>query len=85
MTTVNNYINGQIVPPTSNQYLDILNPATSTSIGKVALSTSADANAAVLAAQAAYPKWSSMTVKARGRSCSKSTHWFNPTRRNWHS
>jgi len=65
MTIVNNYINGQIVPPTSNQYLDILNPATSTSIGKVALSTSADANAAVVAAHAAYPKWSSMTVKAR--------------------
>eukprot|EP00571_Detonula_confervacea_P007219 CAMPEP_0172328344 /NCGR_PEP_ID=MMETSP1058-20130122/60303_1 /TAXON_ID=83371 /ORGANISM="Detonula confervacea, Strain CCMP 353" /LENGTH=518 /DNA_ID=CAMNT_0013045457 /DNA_START=1746 /DNA_END=3302 /DNA_ORIENTATION=- len=65
MTTVNNYIAGQIVPPSSNQYLDILNPSTSTTIGKVALSTSSDVDAAVSAAHAAFDQWSSMTVKSR--------------------
>ena len=50
MTTVNNYINGEIVPPTTNEYLDIINPSNSECIGKVALSNSTDVNAAVTAA-----------------------------------
>lgn len=65
MTTVNNYINGKIVPPSSNQYLDVLDPATSAPIGRVALSTPADVHDAVLAAHAAFPSWSAKTVKAR--------------------
>ena len=50
MTTVNNYINGEIVPPTTNEYLYIINPSNSKCIGKVALSNSTDVNAAVTAA-----------------------------------
>jgi malonate-semialdehyde dehydrogenase (acetylating)/methylmalonate-semialdehyde dehydrogenase len=64
-TTVDNYINGQAVPPSSNDYLDILNPSTCAIIGKVALSSHSDVNAAVAAANAAFPAWSALTVKAR--------------------
>ena len=64
-TTVDNYIGGQIVPPSSNQYLDVINPSTSTVIGKVALSTSSDVDSAVSAASAAFDSWSATTAKAR--------------------
>jgi len=66
MTTVNNYINGEIVPPSTNQYLDIINPSDSSILGKVAISNSTDVNAAVTAANNAFSnKWSCMTVKSR--------------------
>jgi len=65
MTTVNNYINGEVVPPSTNEYLDIINPSDSSILGKVAKSNSTDVNAAVTAANNAFPKWSNMTVKAR--------------------
>ena len=47
MTTVNNYINGEIVPPSSNEYLDVINPSDSSIIGKVGLSNAQDVNCAV--------------------------------------
>ena len=65
MTTVNNYINGEVVPPSTNEYLDIINPSDSTILGKVAISNSTDVNAAVIAANDAFSKWSNMTVKSR--------------------
>jgi len=65
MTTVNNYINGEIVPPSTNEYLDIINPSDSSILGEVAISNSTDVNTAVTAANNAFLKWSNMTVKAR--------------------
>ena len=66
MTTVNNYINGEVVPPSTNEYLDIINPSDSTILGKVAISNSTDVNAAVTAANNAFSnKWCNMTVKSR--------------------
>ena len=47
MTTVNNYINGEIVPPSSNEYLDVINPSDSSIIGKVGLSNAQDVDCAV--------------------------------------
>jgi malonate-semialdehyde dehydrogenase (acetylating)/methylmalonate-semialdehyde dehydrogenase len=64
-TIVDNYIGGKVVPPSSNEYLDVINPATSGVIGKVALSTAADVDAAVAVAAAAFESWSAMTNKAR--------------------
>ena len=52
-TIVDNYIGGKVVPPSSNEYLDIINPATSGVIGKVALPNTADVDAAVDADAAA--------------------------------
>lgn len=65
MTTVDNYINGSVAPPSSGEYLDVVNPSNSAVVGKVALSAAADVDAAVSAAHAAFGDWSSMTVKAR--------------------
>jgi malonate-semialdehyde dehydrogenase (acetylating)/methylmalonate-semialdehyde dehydrogenase len=60
---VDNYINGSFVPLKS--YLDVVNPSTGAVIGKVGISTSNDVEAAVAAANAAYPAWSALTIKAR--------------------
>ena len=64
-TIVDNYIGGDVVPPSSNEYLDVINPATSDLIGKVALSTASDVHSAVSAASAAFESWSGLTCKAR--------------------
>ena len=53
ITIVDNYIGSKVVPPSSNEYLDVINPATSGIVGKVALSTAADVDAAVDADAAA--------------------------------
>lgn len=60
-----NYVGGTFVPPSTGEYMSVLNPADSTEIGKVALSSKADVDSAVEAAKAAFPSWSSMTIKAR--------------------
>ncbi|KAL9187570.1 hypothetical protein ACHAXT_001673 [Thalassiosira profunda] len=65
IATIDNYIDGAPSPPAGGQYLDVLSPADSSKIGKVALSTSADVDAAVSAAHAAFPQWSGRTTKSR--------------------
>jgi len=65
MTDANNYIGGHFVPPSTGEYMPVYNPADSSEIGRVAISTSEDVNKAVEAAKAAFPSWSSMTIKAR--------------------
>ena len=63
--TVDNYINGAFVPPTTNSYLPVTSPSTSATIGSVALSSTSDVHAAVSAASAAFPAWSALTIKSR--------------------
>ena len=63
--TVDNYIGGKFVPPSTGQYMDVGNPADSSTIGKVGLSATSDVNDAVAAAEKAFPAWSQMTMKAR--------------------
>lgn len=65
MITVDNYISGKFVAPSTGEYLDVLNPADSKTIGKVGLSCAKDVDEAVDAAEAAFPAWSSLTIKAR--------------------
>lgn len=57
------YIDGQWVTPLGRQTAPVINPATATSIGKVALGAPADAEAAIAAARKAFPAWS-MTSRA---------------------
>eukprot|EP00804_Cyclotella_cryptica_P019452 CCRYP_006624-RA/>CCRYP_006624-RA protein AED:0.03 eAED:0.03 QI:221/1/1/1/0.66/0.5/4/1737/527 len=64
-TIIHNYIHGQHVPPTTKQYLPVLNPTTSTPLATVPLSTSTDVTTAIHAAHAAFPAWSGRTVKSR--------------------
>ena len=48
--TVDNYINGTFVTPTTGSYMPILSPFTSGTVGSVAVSAKADVDAAVSAA-----------------------------------
>ncbi len=62
-----NYIGGQWVSSVTSEYQDVFNPARGEVIAKVPLSTSADVDAAVEAATAAFPKWRATPVVERAR------------------
>ena len=64
-TQVHNYIGGKFVPPSSGEFLDVENPANLATIGKVGISNAKDVDLAVSTAKAAFPAWSSLTIKAR--------------------
>ncbi|MGB3810339.1 MAG: aldehyde dehydrogenase family protein [Parvibaculum sp.] len=59
------YINGQWVDPTTPKTLDVINPATEESIGKISMGSKADVDKAVAAAKAAFPKFSTTTRQER--------------------
>lgn len=60
-----NFIGGQWVEPSSGEYDDVFNPATSGVIAHAPLSNADDVGSAVLAAKEAFGPWSSMTPRAR--------------------
>lgn len=62
---LSNYIDGALVPPTSRRYLDNFEPATGAVASQVPDSDRADLEAAVTAAQAAYPAWSGLSAAER--------------------
>ncbi|NDJ15802.1 CoA-acylating methylmalonate-semialdehyde dehydrogenase [Myxacorys almedinensis] len=55
--TAQNYINGAWCTPTTDTYLDIINPATTTALGKVPLSSGAEVDRAAQAASVAFAAW----------------------------
>ncbi|MEP1229987.1 MAG: aldehyde dehydrogenase family protein [Litorimonas sp.] len=59
------YIDGSWVEPNSSQIQPVVNPATESSIGDVALGNSNDVDAAVAAAKAAFPAYARTTIKQR--------------------
>jgi malonate-semialdehyde dehydrogenase (acetylating) / methylmalonate-semialdehyde dehydrogenase len=52
-----NYINGEWVPSSSSREIEVINPATAQAVGIMPLSTLAEADQAIEAAQAAFPEW----------------------------
>lgn len=62
-----NYINGEWVESSASQYEDVFNPATEEILCKVPMSTKADLDQAVLAADEAFQTWSKMAVPRRAR------------------
>jgi malonate-semialdehyde dehydrogenase (acetylating) / methylmalonate-semialdehyde dehydrogenase len=62
VVVADNYINGKFVPPSTNQYMDVLNPSNSHVIGKVGLSSSIDVAHAVQVAVSAQQGWSNGTT-----------------------
>ncbi|MEN9571319.1 MAG: hypothetical protein RL172_2550 [Bacteroidota bacterium] len=62
---VKNYINGQFVPATSGKSIDVVSPVDGTVLSSVPMSGYADLDAAVAAAQKAFPAWSRTPVKER--------------------
>src|SRR6202167_1753105 len=57
LTKVPNYVNGQWVESSATEWLEVTNPATGETIARTPLSDTAEVNAAVEAAAAAYPEW----------------------------
>jgi malonate-semialdehyde dehydrogenase (acetylating)/methylmalonate-semialdehyde dehydrogenase len=61
------WINGQRAAPDGNRQQDVFNPATGAVAGKVLLAGARDVDAAVAAAQAAFPKWADTPPIRRAR------------------
>ena len=62
-----NYIGGNLIGPLSGNFIDNINPATGELYGKIPDSNSKDVNAAVAAAQKAFPGWSQTPAEERFR------------------
>src|SRR5689334_6047614 len=62
---VRNYIGGAFVDADAASRLDVFNPADGSVISHVPLSTNADVDRAVGAAEKALPEWSAMPIKER--------------------
>ncbi|MDP2386514.1 MAG: aldehyde dehydrogenase [Bacteroidota bacterium] len=58
MLKIQNYINGELVPPTGNQYLDNYDPARGKVYSYIPDSDEKDVETAVAAAKEAFPAWS---------------------------
>ena len=59
------YINGEWVDPSDPKYLDVINPATEESIGKIAMGNSTDVDKAVAAAKEAFESFSQTSKEER--------------------
>jgi len=64
---IDHYTGGRVVAGTSGRAQDVFNPATWAVTGQVALANAAEVNAAVAAAQAAFPAWSDTPPIRRAR------------------
>lgn len=59
------YIDGNWVDPVTPQSVDVINPATESAVGRVAMGSAADVDRAVKAARAAFTSYSQTSVKER--------------------
>ncbi|WP_229725214.1 CoA-acylating methylmalonate-semialdehyde dehydrogenase [Hymenobacter baengnokdamensis] len=62
---IRNYVAGQPIDTPAAALLDVFSPLSGAVISAMPLSTAADLDAAVKAAQAAFPAWSAMPIKER--------------------
>ena len=65
--TIDNFIGGRWVPAHASDFFDVHNPAVGDVIGRTPLSTPADVDAAVRAAQDAFPAWRDTPVNVRAQ------------------
>lgn len=65
MQSILHYIKGQLVEPRSGKYLDNIDPATGSVYSRVPDGDADDVNAAVDAAEQAFPAWSQMPAEKR--------------------
>ncbi len=65
MLKIENYINGELVKPVSENYLDNFNPATGEVYSLIPDSDEKDVESAVEAARKAFPDWSKMSAEQR--------------------
>lgn len=67
MEKILNYINGELLAPSSGKYLENKNPATSEAFSLVPESDANDLNNAIKSAQSAFPEWSRSSVAERAK------------------
>ena len=67
LDTITHYINGVKTDTVSGRYADVFNPALGEPVAKVALGTAEEVDAAVQAAQAAFPSWAATPPLTRAR------------------
>lgn len=67
MELIYNYINGVLVAPQGEEYIDNFEPATGKVYSKIPRSQADDVAAAVSAAEAAFPAWSALSIQERSR------------------
>lgn len=67
MEVVQNYIGGNWVPADATGVVDVTNPATGEVIARTPLSSAADVDRAVIAANAAFPDWRATPPQVRAR------------------
>jgi aminomuconate-semialdehyde/2-hydroxymuconate-6-semialdehyde dehydrogenase len=67
METIHHFINGRFVEPISGQYLDNFEPATGAVYSILPDGDARDVDAAVAAAEQAFPKWSATPAEQRSR------------------
>ena len=60
-----NFINGELIVPIAGNYLDCINPATAEIFTQIPDSSERDINAAVEAAERAFPSWSVTSAEGR--------------------
>ena len=62
---IQNYINGQFVPASTTQTMEVISPVDGTLLSTVPMSAAADLDQAVEAAAKAFPGWSKTPIKER--------------------
>ncbi|WP_303317110.1 aldehyde dehydrogenase [Flavivirga abyssicola] len=67
MNEIKNYINGQFLNPSSNDWIDNYCPADGKVYGQIPNSSKADVENAYIAAKAAFPSWSQTTLEERSK------------------
>ncbi|MCU6499741.1 CoA-acylating methylmalonate-semialdehyde dehydrogenase [Rugamonas sp. A1-17] len=67
LDTITHYINGSKVDTQSGRYADVFNPALGEPVARVALGTTEEVDAAVRAAEKAFPSWSATPPLTRAR------------------
>lgn len=65
--TIGHYLHGRVAAPTSGRSQEVFNPATGAVTGHVALASTAEVDAAVASAQAAFPAWADTPPIRRAR------------------
>jgi malonate-semialdehyde dehydrogenase (acetylating)/methylmalonate-semialdehyde dehydrogenase len=78
--SIEHWIGGRIVPGNSGRRADVFNPATGSVSGQVALANSAEVDAAVASANAAFPKWADTPPIRRARVMFKFLELLNQKR-----
>jgi len=66
MVTLENYIDGKLLAPTSGNYIEDIDPAIGEVFAQIPRSTDADLELAVAAAKKAHPSWANLSAEQRG-------------------